>query len=221
MRLVRHIVPLPALLASQIFAYSQKIMSEGTLIYDVTVQTGSNQPQLADMFDGASTTVYLKGSQSRTDMVSALGTTVSIHDSKNGAGVVLKEYGNQKLMIKMSGADWEDLNKKYKGITFTPTNETKTIAGYLCRKAIAKLADGSTFQVFYTTDLVAENKDFDYQFKDLPGLALEYESSQGNLKIRYSLSRISFDPVPAQKFQTPKSGYRELTYQESINLKKG
>lgn len=198
---------------------AQKIFSEGTIVYDITVQTGSKEPQLADMFDGVTATIYLKGSQSRTEMISPLGSTITLMDAKTNTGAVLKEYGNQKLLIHMTRQDWDDLNKKYTGITFTPQNETKTIAGYSCQKAIARLKDGTTFTVFYTKEMVTENKDYDYQFKSLPGLPLEYESSVGNLKVKYTASKIAFDPVPVQKFSIPVSGYRELTYQESTRLK--
>jgi GLPGLI family protein len=196
-------------------ALAQKMMSEGTLVYTISVQTGSKEPQMADMFDGASTTIYLKGGLSRSDMVTALGTSTTIYDSRSGSGAVLKEYSGQKLLIKMNRNNWVDKNKKYEGITFTPTNETKTIAGYTCKKAIAKLKDGTSFTVYYTTDLTTENKEYDYQFKTLPGLALEYESTVGNLHVRYTASKINFDPVPAQKFAVPQSGYREMTYEES------
>lgn len=198
--------------------HAQKILSEGTIVYDITVQTGSKEPQLADMFDGATTTVYLKGSQSRTEMVSPLGSTVTLQDARTGEGVVLKEYGNQKLLIHMASKDWLDVNKKYTGITFTPENENKVIAGYQCQKAVAKLKDGTSFTVFFTRELITENKDYNYQFKELAGLPLEYESSVGDLKVKYTVSKIAFDPVPMQKFNTPVSGYRELTYQESIKL---
>ncbi|HRO48106.1 hypothetical protein [Agriterribacter sp.] len=198
---------------------AQKILSEGTIVYDITVQTGSKEPQLADMFDGVTTILFLKGSQSRIEMISPLGSTITLQDAKSNTGVVLKEYGNQKLLIHMAREDWADLNKKYAGITFTPQNETKNIAGYACQKAVAKLKDGTSFTVFYTKELVTENKDYDYQFKSLPGLPLEYESSVGNLKVKYTASKITFDPVPIQKFSAPVSGYRELTYQESTKLK--
>lgn len=199
--------------------YAQKVLSEGTITYDITVQTGSKEPQLADMFDGVTTTIYLKGGQSRSDMISPLGSTTTLQDTRTGTGAILKEYGNQKLLIKMAKADWAEMNKKYAGITFTTGTETKVIAGYKCQKAIAKLKDGSTFTVYFTNELTAENKEYDFQFKTLPGLALEYESSVGNLKVKYTASKISFDPVPAQKFAVPVSGYRQLTYDESKNLK--
>jgi GLPGLI family protein len=101
-------------------------------------------------------------------------------------------------------------------MTFTKTGETKNISGYNCMQATAKLADGNTFTVYYTTELVLENKNYDAQFKDLPGVPLEYESVMGNLRVKYSASKISFDPVPVQRFEIPTSGYREMTYDESV-----
>jgi hypothetical protein len=60
--------------------------------------------------------------------------------------------------------------------------------------------------------------DFNYQFRNLKGLPLAYEVTQGNLKISYTVSSISLNPVPSTKFDVPKSGYREMTYDESKKL---
>lgn len=194
---------------------AQKTLSEGTLFFDISVQTGNSEPQMADMFDGAQAILFLRGSLSRSELNSALGSTVTIYDHRAGNGVVLRDFGTQKLLIKMNRDNWADKNKKYDGIIFKQTGETKNIAGYKCEKAEALLKDGSRFTVFYTKEVVTENTDYDPQFKDLPGTALEYESVVGNLKIKYTASKISFDPVPMQKFEIPKSGYREMTYEES------
>lgn len=198
---------------------AQKILSEGIIYYDISVQTGSSEPQMADMFDGAKATLYLRGSLSRSELTSSLGSTITIYDHRVGNGVVLRDFGTQKLLIKMNQDNWADKNKKYEGIEFKQTGETKMIAGYNCEKADALLKDGSKFTVFYTREIKTENEDYDPQFKSLPGTALEYESVVGNLKIKYTASKISFDPVPMQKFEIPKNGYRELTYEEST--KKG
>ena len=200
--------------------FAQKTLSEGLIQYDVSVQTGSNEPKLADMFDGAKATLYLKGTQSRTELSSALGTTSTIYDHKTGIGVVLRDFGAQKLLIKLNRSNWADKNKKYDGIVFKQTGDTKNIAGYKCEKAIATLKDGTTFTVFFTREVVAENDQYDAQFKSLPGIPLEYESIVGNLKVKYSASKISFDPVPVVKFEIPKSGFREMTYEESVRKTK-
>lgn len=196
-------------------AWSQKKVSELTLVYDATITTGSSEPKMADAFDGATTTVYLKGNLSRSELSSALFSSTTIHDSKTGAAVVLREVSGQKLLIRMSAENWVEKNKKYQGIKFTNTNESKTVAGYTCTKAVATLSDGSTFTVYYTTDIIPENKEYDYQFKNLNGLPLEYELTQGKLNIKYTVSKINLNPVPASKFDIPKGGYREMTYEES------
>lgn len=194
---------------------AQKIISEGTLIYNISIQTGSSEPKMADMLDGATTAIYIKGSQSRSELVSGLGSEVTIYDSKKGSGVILKDYSGQKLMITLTKEDWDKKNSKYEGITFESTNETLTIAGYNCRKAVAKLKDGSSFVVYYSPEIEVADKDYDSQFKNLPGLALQYEWQSGKMKFKYTLSKINFDVIAVSKFDIPKSGYRVMTYSET------
>ncbi|MDQ6757725.1 MAG: hypothetical protein M3004_12410 [Bacteroidota bacterium] len=193
----------------------QKTISEGTLIYNISIQTSAKEPTMADMMDGATTTIYIKGSQSRTELVSGLGSDITIHDSKNGTGVILKDYSGQKLMIILTKEDWDSKNNKYHEIAFETTNETLNIAGYSCKKAIAKLKDGSSFVVYYTPELNVADKDYEYEFKTLSGLAMQYEWQSGNRKFKYTLSKINFDAVPSSKFEIPKSGYRVMSYAEA------
>ncbi len=204
------------LLAVSVSVFAQRKVSELMLSYDMKVTSGNAEPGLADAFDGATTTVYIKGNLTRSEMTSALFSSTTIHDSKAGTAVALKEVSKQKLLIKMTPENWTEKNKRYDGITFTNTGETKTIAGYKCVKAQAKLTDGTVFTVFYTTDIIPENREFEnMMFKNLNGLPLEWELSEGKLKIQYTLSKISMNPIPVSKFDIPKSGYREMTYDES------
>lgn len=205
-------------LGLQFATQAQRKVSELTLTYDASISSGSKEPKLADALDGHTKTIYIKGNMSRAELSSALFSSATIHDSKAGTSVVLKEVSGQKLLIRMTSDNWAENNKRYDGITFTNTNETKSIAGYNCIKAVATLPDGTTFTVYYTPDIVPENKDYDYQFKNLNGLPLEYELVQGKLTIRYTVSKINMNPVPASKFDIPTSGYREMTYEESKKM---
>jgi GLPGLI family protein len=195
--------------------FAQKKFSEGSIVYNVVVNTNDPDPKLADGFDGATNTIYIKGKLSRSELVSVFGTQSTIIDGQTGKVNVLKEYGDKKYMITMTPADWLEANQKYDSVTFTYENENKIIAGYNCRKAIGKLKNGETFIVYYTTEIIPENQDFQYSNKSLPGLALEYESSLGKNKVIFSASKISFDPVPAAKFDLPRSGFRIMSYHES------
>jgi len=203
-------------LIGTVSAFSQRKVSELMLSYDTQISTGSNEPKMADAFDGAVTTVYIKGPLSRSEMTSALFSSTTIHDAKAGTAVALREVSGQKLLIRMTAENWKEKNKKYEGISFTNTTESKVIAGYKCVKAEAKLADGTVFAVYYTTEIVPENREYEnMMFKNLEGLPLEWELVQGKLKIKYTLSKINMNPIPVSRFDIPKSGYRELTYDES------
>jgi GLPGLI family protein len=190
-------------------------LTEATISYDIVINTNNSTPKAAELLDGAVSVIYLKGNSSRSEMISSLGTQSTIIDGKTGNVTMLKEYGEQKYMINLTPDNWKESNKKYEGVEFTYENEYKTIAGYNCQKAIGKLADGSSFTVFFTRDLVPVNKDFQYLNRALPGLAMQYEANMGKQKVTYTVSSINFNLVPAAKFDTPKAGYRVMTYEES------
>jgi GLPGLI family protein len=202
-------------LTSSIQLSAQKKLTEATISYDIVINTNNSKLQAADLLDGATSVIYLKGNSSRSEMISSLGTQATVIDGKTGNVTILKDYGEQKYMIKMTPDNWKESNKKYNDITFTYINEYKTIAGYNCQKAIGKLADSTAFTVYFTKDLVPVNKDFEYVNRNLPGLAMQYEAVQGKRLVTYTVSSINFNPVLQSKFDLPKSGYRLMTYEES------
>ena len=196
-------------------ATAQKRLTEATISYDIVINTNNTTPQAADLLDGATSVIYLKGNSSRSEMISSLGTQATIIDGKSGTVTVLKDYGEQRYMINMTPANWKESNKKYENINFTYVDEYKTIAGYNAQKAIGKLSDGTSFTVYFTRELVPMNKDFQYLNRNLPGLALQYEAAMGKMMVTYTVSAINFNPVPAMKFDLPKTGYRVMSYEES------
>jgi hypothetical protein len=199
---------------------AQKVVSELTITYDITVETNSTNPNIINMFNGATTTAYLKQNSHRTDQVNGLGNTTTIYDSKTNTAAILKEYGQQKLMIKLTSANWADFNNKYKGVKYTKTTDKKEIAGYNCFKYNGTLADSTSFVVYATEEIAPEAKDYNAQFKGIKGLVLQYEMSSGTgdnkIKVINTASKVSTTPVPPAKFELPKSGYRVMTYEESI-----
>ncbi|MEO9022652.1 MAG: hypothetical protein ABI237_17270 [Ginsengibacter sp.] len=204
-----------ACMYSVLFVSAQKPVNETTLVYNMSVETGSGEPKMADMLDGATTTIYIKGNQSRSELISSLGSEATIYDASTGRGVILKDYSGQKLMITLSPQDWEANNKKYNGIVFENTGETSTIAGFKCKKAIAKLKNGTSFTVYYTEEVNISNKSYDAQFRTLPGLAIQYEMQSGKMKFKFTLAKITYTPISLSRFEIPKSGYRVLTYGET------
>src|ERR1700712_4723211 len=128
----------------------QRVMSEGFITYNLSVITNSKEPELADIFDGAILNIYVKGNNAMSEMKSVLRNQSIIYDGKADTAVILRESGDQKFIITLNSADWQHYNRKYVGVIYTFSDETKTIAGFNCKKAVGKLKDGTEFTVFYT-----------------------------------------------------------------------
>jgi len=199
--------------------WSQKRISELTLVFDysVTIEGGNKLEGVGP----SSHTIYIKGNKSRSEMTNQLFSSTSIYDANTGFGVILREVSGQKLLIRMNPDAWSERNRMYEGVVFSNTRETKIIAGYNCVRATGQTSAGAQVSVYYTKDLVPENKQYDPIFKTLEGLPLEYELTNGNVKITYRFSKMNLNPVPASKFDIPLSGYREMNYDESKKLNVG
>ncbi len=190
---------------------AQKRLTEATITYDIEIASNNSNPQAAaDLLDGAVNVVYLKGNSSRSEMISTLGSQSTIVDGKTGKVTILKEYGEKKYMINLTAENWKTSNQRYEGIQFTYEEQYKTIAGYKCQKAVGLMKDGTSFTVYFTRDLLPVNKDFQYLH------AMQYEATAGSRKVTYTVSNINFGLVAASKFDLPKSGYRVMSYEESL-----
>jgi hypothetical protein len=113
MKSMKAMLPVLLALLSCSAASAQKTMSEGGITYNLVIRkAGADTAVAANTLGAATVTEYVKGSLSRTDMSSTLGSESILHDAKSGDGVILKEYSGQKLMITLTKSNWLDRNKK-------------------------------------------------------------------------------------------------------------
>jgi GLPGLI family protein len=188
------------------FSQQTKIVSDCTIIYSVSNADADSKND----FKNASKTIYIRGKQIRIDINSNAFDQTIFYNDKTGEVTVLKSIGATKYMSTYNAANWQKENSVYKGIKVSLTNNRKKILGYDCKEAILHLQNGNTYIVYYIPGIVPSVTENDFEFKEVPGLVLQYEASIHNEKIRYTATYLNFDPVPAFKFEIPKSGYKIL-----------
>ena len=76
---------------------AQKKFSEGSIVYNVVVNTNDPNPKLADGFDGATNTIYIKGKLSRSELVSVFGTQSTIIDGRTGKSTYLRNMERKNI----------------------------------------------------------------------------------------------------------------------------
>ncbi len=185
------------------YAQTPKIIGDCTVSYSVSSPDAS--------LNNTTKTFYLKGKMSRVDIESPTYTQSTIYDATTGSAVILKELGGNKYLYNLSVAQWAEKNKDFDDMQVIFQNETKTILGYECKKAVLTLKNGTSTIIYYATAIKPSLSENPFQFKGIPGFVLEYESeiSTGK-KISYTATKINFNPAPASLFEIPKTGYRVM-----------
>jgi len=194
------------------YGYSQqRVVAECTVTYQISFEDSNLNKDVQLALQHSSKIVYIKGNDSRVDLNSPSLLQSVIYDKTNGSAVILREFGTNKFMTKLTSNEWRLANKQFDGMTIHFVNESKTILGYECKKAVLILKDSSVFNIYYASAIAPSVREFEYQFKDVPGFVLEFDvKEQGASIVRYKATKINLSPVQASKYDIPTSGYRLL-----------
>jgi GLPGLI family protein len=200
-----------AIVPSFIWAQS-RVVAECTVQFAIQVNNeNSTDKETVSLLKATTKTVYIKANDSRVDLISPTFQQSVIYNKNTGEAVILRELGANKFMTKLNAKAWEAQNAKFADMDVNLVNETKKIVGYDCKKAVLQLKNGTSFTVYYATAIIPSVKDFEYQFSNIPGFVLEYETQEGKgEKITYTATKINLYPVQASRFDIPTSGYRLL-----------
>lgn len=192
-------------------AAQQRVVAECTVTYQISLEENNQNKDVQNAIQQSTKTVYIKGNDSRVDLNSPSLLQSVIYDKTNGSAVILREFGNNKFMTSLNNKEWKEANKQFEGMSIKLINETKTILGYECKKAVLNLKDSTVFNVYYASTIIPSVREFEYQFKDVPGFVLEFDiREQGTSIVRYKATKINLSPVQASKYDIPTSGYRLL-----------
>ncbi len=201
--------------------FAQKAQTDVTLTYNISIESANGEKKVSNALNGAVLTLYISKDKSRTEVVNILGTEATFFDVKMGKGYLLREYSAQKLMITVNADNWAQKNRVTNKLAFEIDDDTTTIAGHTCKKATAKTADGKNYTVYFDQKVMLVNKTYNNAFPQLEGLPVQYELQLGNLTFKYTLSKMNSDVIASNKFDTPKTGFRVMTFEENQQLKKG
>lgn len=190
----------------------QRVVAECTITYALSADSSNTDKGLAESLNNSNKIVYIKGNESRVDLVSKAFKQSSFFDKSKSEAVILRELGDNRYMTKLSKEAWIKANQKFDDANIVKLEETKTILGYECKKAIIRLKDKTEIVVYYALLIVPSVKEYEYQFKNIPGVVLEYSTTEKGNTVFYKAIKINLSPVPEHYFEIPTSGYRLLDY---------
>lgn len=202
-------------------AVSQKTY-EGVITYKITYPDNKFTESQMAMFPKI-LTVSIKGEKSRTDIQTGMGNTIEISDYATKTKTTLLDMMGQKFAIRST---WEEIQKDMENEAAGQvqlTGETKTIAGYNCKKAIVTVDDKGTkyaFDVYYSSELGPRAANFDNPvYKDIDGVLLEFSMKTPQFTMKFTATSVEKKSISSKDFEIP-TDYT-LTTKEELRSKFG
>ena len=190
-------------------SFSQITYHDGAVQYEIITNGGKS----AELLKNATFNIYIRGTQSKTELITPFGKTITYFDEKSGQAIQLNDYGNQRLMVKMNENEYRELNRRNDSVRIEKMPDKKNIAGFNCQRMNMVFKDGQSMMVYYSTDLIFQSSFNGISLK-LPGFPLEYESDMGGVKVTYRAKQVSTRTVPASQFDINTDDYKEINYKE-------
>jgi GLPGLI family protein len=177
---------------------------EGVITYTVSVEGGN--PQAAQMMKNATMTMYFKPGKSKVVMDMGMMKTTAFADKGADSVTTLMDMGSNKYISKTANksksGDANAANIKY-------LDDTKTIAGYNCKKAQITGKDGTPADVWYTEDIPSSYGGKEGEYSGLKGFPLQFSGSSHGMTITYTAQSVTKQSVSDDTFTIP-SGYSPM-----------
>lgn len=182
-----------SLLSVFVFSMSMLFAQEYTIKYSMDMKSDDPQIQAQlGMMRGSTLTMYVKDGMSRSETnMGGFMTTTNIMDPKKKKGIMLMDGMMGKTA---SPFDLDDVKEESddSGVEVELLNETKTILGYKCKKAVVTTGDDVELVYWYTDQIKMDKEAMGkYVRGGIPGLPLEFEMDQGNMTMKFTASEFS------------------------------
>ena len=192
-----------SLLSSTLLAQSN---FEGKIMYTITYTDMPAEMKGYEAMLPKDITIQIKGNKSRVEQNQMMGKNVVVSDMDQKNGFMEMDMGGQKLRMNISTAEFTDESSKMSNIEYL--DETKTILGYPCKKAIMKDESGQLAMTVYYTDKI--NNKAQMEFIGLKGFPLEYSMTQQNMSMQMVVTDISEEVISDAIFEKS-DGYKDIS----------
>ena len=170
----------------------------------MNLQTDNAQAQ--QMMAGSTLTIAVKKNMSVSKMQSSMMQMTTLVDANADTALTMMAMMGKNYYTKM---DAKQLNDKYYADTVNYkvqyTDETKTICGYTCHKAIMTTKDGTKLDCWYTTDLVPSAKLY-HQYMQIKGVPLEFTTANPHGTMEVTCTKVDISPVSDSTFHIDLTG---------------
>ena len=194
-------------------------LTEGHFTY--TIEASSENPDMqmvTGMMQGSTLDIHFKDKITRSEMkMGSMMNIVTVSNENSGEILLLMSGMIGKNAILMTTEEVEALSEGKPEMNVELLDETKTIEGYLCKKAVLSDENGGESIFWYTEEIEISKVGQTYLNKEVPGFPMEYDLNNNGLKMTMTVSKFEkkLDKNIKSLFDMNiPEGYKTLTLEE-------
>jgi len=176
---------------------------EGIIHYDIKYLDDPNEYAIITFLPNTMTYTFKDNkSIQKVSGYGGLFRMIGMADSKSGKVVAFMKIIADKYMQKSEISENSIGYDPIDSLTITYTGDTKNIAGYLCKEAVAE-ADGQKYTLYFTNDIHIKNPNWNTPFKNIDGVLLEYQIKLFGINTRITATKVENIPIDDKAFDVP------------------
>jgi len=194
-------------------------LTEGHISYKIDMTSDDPDMQMAiGMMQGSTLEVYFKDKTTRAEMkMGAIMNITTISNETSGDVLMLMSGMIGQNAIKTTTSELEKENTEKPKYDVQLVDETKTIEGYSCKKAILTDEEGNESVFWYTEEIDISKKGQSYLNEDVPGFPMQYDLNNNGMKMTMTVSQLEkkLDKKSVSLFEMAiPEGYKEMTMED-------
>ncbi|OFX33165.1 MAG: hypothetical protein A2X08_14065 [Bacteroidetes bacterium GWA2_32_17] len=207
------LLPVILLVTNNLNAQKKSSDFVGNISYSVTTQEDVDATIAAQL--PTEIIMYYNGPKTRIEQKTSMGSAIILSNADTKEQTVLIDMMGQKMALKSTKEETENSIAQMPKADVVVGTETKTIAGYTCKK-VDFTQDGKTSTIWVTEDIKLNNANWQTPYKDVNGVMLEYtqiSGQEGEISMLITAKEVKKGKVKDAMFTVP-TGYQEMSITE-------
>ncbi len=179
---------------------------EGKILYKIAYTNIPEQMKNYESMLPKELSIFIKGNKSRIEQNQMMGKNTIVSDMDNKSGFIEMEMAGQKMRMNVSTEEFKKDIESAPEIEYL--EETKTIAGYPCKKAVMKDESGTVAMTIFYTEKISNKAQ--KEFAGLKGFPLQYSMTQQGISMEMIAESVTKQSVPDNSF-AKSEGYHDIS----------
>ncbi|MCF8364679.1 MAG: hypothetical protein K9H16_02780 [Bacteroidales bacterium] len=189
----------------------------GQITFKISIEA-DNIPEQAKAMLPKTMIMYVGSDKTKSELFTQMGNQSSIEDLVAKSKIGLLDMMGQKYALHESYDDVLKEKEALPGLELEFTDETKEIAGFVCKKVVAKKKDdGSVFSTAWVAEELEVHENINFSntiFDGVKGLMLQFDIEAGNgMFLTFTAFEIEQKKIKDSVFEVPE-GYKATTMEE-------